>query len=105
MCSSDLTLYLLIPWTAINLTDFYVIRHGNYDIAELFKVNGKYGKVNWFALIVYGLTVLVEWPFMNNAWIVGFVFAAIVYYVGARYFMSPAGRSKRATEVLTGQSV
>jgi NCS1 family nucleobase:cation symporter-1 len=115
------TLYLLIPWTAINLTDFYVIRHGNYDIAELFKVNGKYGKVNWFALIVYGLTVLVEWPFMNNAWIVGaaakalggadiawivgFVFAAVVYYVGARYFMSPSARSKRATEVLTGQSV
>jgi NCS1 family nucleobase:cation symporter-1 len=115
------TLYLLVPWTAINLTDFYVIRHGNYDIPELFKVNGKYGKVNWFALIVYALTVLVEWPFMNNAWIVGaaakalggadiawivgFVFAAVVYYVGARYFMSPAGRSKRATEVLTGQSV
>src|SRR5580704_16227364 len=115
------TLYLLVPWTAINLTDFYVIRHGNYDIPELFKVNGKYGKVNWFALIVYALTVLVEWPFMNNAWIVGaaakalggadiawivgFVFAAVVYYVGARYFMSPSGRSKRATEVLTGQSV
>src|SRR5580658_3576675 len=115
------TLYLLVPWTAINLTDFYVIRHGQYDIAELFKTDGKYGRFNWFALIVYGLTVLVEWPFMNNAWIVGaaakalggadiawivgFVFAGIVYYVGARYFMSPAGRSKRATEVLTGQSV
>src|SRR5580692_3394326 len=115
------TLYLLVPWTAINLTDFYVIRRGNYDIPELFKVNGKYGEVNWFALVVYALTVLVEWPFMNNAWIVGaaakalggadiawivgFVFAAVVYYVGARYFMSPAGRSKRATEVLTGQSV
>ena len=114
------TLYLLVPWTAINLTDFYVIRHGNYDIAELFKVNGKYGKVNWFALAVYALTVLVEWPFMNNAWIVGaaakalggadiawivgFVFAAVVYYVGARYFMSPSVRSKRAAEVLTGQS-
>ncbi|HMD24845.1 MAG TPA: cytosine permease [Streptosporangiaceae bacterium] len=113
------TLYLLVPWTAINLTDFYVIRHGNYDIPELFKVNGKYGKVNWFALIVYALTVLVEWPFMNNAWIVGaaakalggadiawivgFVFAAVVYYVGARYFMSPSARSKRAAEVLTGQ--
>ena len=65
------TLYLLVPWTAINLTDFYLIRHGNYDIPELFKVHGKYGKVNWFALVVYALTVLVEWPFMNNAWIVG----------------------------------
>jgi NCS1 family nucleobase:cation symporter-1 len=94
------TLYLLVPWTAINLTDFYVIRHGQYDIAELFKTDGKYGRFNWFALIVYGLTVLVEWPFMNNAWIVGaaakalggadiawivgFVFAGVVYYIGAR---------------------
>src|SRR5580693_2286148 len=115
------TLYLLVPWTAINLTDFYLIQHGRYDIPELFKTDGKYGRFNWFALIVYGLTVLVEWPFMDNAWIVGaaakalggadiawiigFVFAAVVYYVGARYFMSPSGRSKRATEVLTGQSV
>src|SRR5580692_11245302 len=115
------TLYLLVPWTAINLTDFYLIRHGKYDIPQLFKVDGIYGKVNWFALIVYALAVGVQIPFMNNewivgpvatalggadiAWIVGFVFAAVVYYVGARYFMSPSGRSKRATEVLTGQSV
>jgi len=114
------TLYLLVPWTAINLTDFYVIRRGHYDIPELFKVNGIYGRVNWFALIVYALTVLVEWPFMNNAWIVGvaakalggadiawivgFVFAGVVYYVGARYLTSPAVRSKRAAEVLTGRS-
>jgi nucleobase:cation symporter-1, NCS1 family len=116
------TLYLLVPWTAINLTDFYVIRHGHYDIPELFKANGKYGKVNWFALIVYAAAVGVQFPFMNDeavyvgpiakslggadiAWIVGFVFAAVAYYVGARYFMSPSGRSRRATEVLTGQSV
>jgi nucleobase:cation symporter-1, NCS1 family len=114
------TLYLLVPWTAINLTDFYVIRRGNYDIPELFKVDGKYGLVNWFALVVYALTVLVEWPFMDNAWIVGaaakalggadiawivgFVFASVVYYVGARYLASPTVRSKRAAEVLTGRS-
>jgi nucleobase:cation symporter-1, NCS1 family len=114
------TLYLLVPWTAINLTDFYVIRHGHYDIPELFKTDGKYGKVNWFALIVYVLAVGIQFPFMNDpavyvgpianslggadiAWIVGFIFAAVVYYVGARYFMSPSARSKRGAEVLTGQ--
>jgi nucleobase:cation symporter-1, NCS1 family len=95
------TLYLLVPWTAINLTDFYVIRRGNYDIPELFKPDGIYGRFNWFALIVYVLAFGVQFPFMNNswyvgpvanalggadiAWIVGFVFAAVVYYVGARY--------------------
>jgi nucleobase:cation symporter-1, NCS1 family len=106
------TLYLLVPWTAINLTDFYVIRHGRYDIPELFKTNGIYGKFNWFALIVYALTVLVEWPFMNNAWIVGaaakalggadiawivgFIFAGIVYYVGARLGLATPSRAGHA---------
>jgi nucleobase:cation symporter-1, NCS1 family len=106
------TLYLLVPWTAINLTDFYVIRRGHYNIAELFKVNGIYGPVSWFALIVYALTVLVEWPFMNNAWIVGaaakalggadiawivgFIFAGVVYYVGARLGLAAPSRADRA---------
>ncbi len=95
------TLYLLIPWTAINLTDFYLVRHARYDIPELFKVDGKYGKVNWFAILVFALTVGVELPFMNDpaifvgpvatamggadiAWIVGFIFGGLCYYVGAR---------------------
>ena len=111
------TLYLLVPWTAINLTDFYLIRRGHYDIPELFKANGIYGEVNWFALVVYGLTVLVEWPFMDNAWIVGpvakslggadiawivgFVFAAVVYYVGARYVMPASAKSSGKPAVLT----
>src|SRR5580658_4499257 len=106
------TLYLLVPWTAINLTDFYLIQHGRYDIPELFKANGKYGEFNWFALIVYGLTVLVEWPFMDNAWIVGaaakalggadiawivgFVFAGVVYWVGARFGLAAPSRAGHA---------
>ena len=113
------TLYLLVPWTAINLTDFYVIRHGNYDIPELFKTDGIYGKFNWFALIVYALAVGIQFPFMNDpavyvgpvanslggadiAWIVGFVFAAVVYYVGARFGLAAATRSRGEHAVLTG---
>ena len=115
------TLYLLVPWTAINLTDFYVIRHGQYDIPELFKANGIYGKFNWFALIVYAAAVGVQFPFMNDdavyvgpvanalggadiAWIVGFVFAAVVYYVGARLGLASPTRSKHRSGVLTGKS-
>ena len=113
------TLYLLIPWTAINLTDFYLIRHGRYDIPELFKTDGIYGKFNWFALIVYALAVGVQFPFMNNAyyvgpvatslggadiaWIVGFVFAAVVYYVGARFGLAGAARPRGEHAVLTGK--
>jgi nucleobase:cation symporter-1, NCS1 family len=114
------TLYLLVPWTAINLTDYYVIRRGHYEIPELFKANGIYGEVNWYALIIYGLTVLLEWPFMNNpwivgaaakalggadiAWIVGFVFAAVAYYAYARFRMSAAARTSGDRAVLTSGS-
>lgn len=93
-------LYFLIPWTAINLTDYYVIRHGKYDIGAIFKVDGRYGLVNWPAIGIYVLTILVELPFMNSsffegpvakalgggdiAWIVGFFLAAGLYYSFAR---------------------
>ncbi len=31
-----LVLYLFIPWTAVNLMDYYVVRRGHYAIAEIF---------------------------------------------------------------------
>src|SRR5580693_6056718 len=114
------TLYLLVPWTAINLTDYYLVRHGKYNIPQLFKVDGIYGKFNWFALIVYVLVVGVQFPFMNNewivgpvanalggadiAWIVGFVFAAVVYYVGVRYFMPSSARTGGDRVLVPGKS-
>ena len=116
------TLYLLVPWTAINLTDYYLVQRGHYDIPELFKVHGKYGTVNWFALVVYALAVGIQFPFMNNAyyvgsvanslggadiaWIVGFVFAGAVYYVGARAGIAVSARlGRREAEVLTESRV
>jgi len=111
------TLYLLVPWTAINLTDFYLIRHGKYDIPQLFKTDGIYGKFNWYALAVYALAVGIQFPFMNDpavyvgpianamggadiAWIVGFIFAAVLYYVGARYRLFASARPKTESPVL-----
>jgi nucleobase:cation symporter-1, NCS1 family len=115
------TLYLLVPWTAINLTDYYLIRRGHYDIPELFQVNGKYGKINWYALVVYALAVGIQFPFMNDtavyvgpvanalggadiAWIIGFVFAAGAYYAGARYRMSASARAGQEPAALTPRS-
>ena len=93
-------LYFLIPWTAINLTDYYLVRRGQYDIGEIFKVDGRYGRVNWMAIGIYVLTILVELPFMNSsffegpvakalgggdiAWIIGFFLAAILYYISTQ---------------------
>lgn len=64
-------LYFIIPWSAINLVDFYWVRHEQYDIADLFRVDGVYGKFNTTALAAYILGVLVQIPFMNSSLYVG----------------------------------
>jgi NCS1 family nucleobase:cation symporter-1 len=93
-------LYFLIPWTAINLTDYYLVRHGRYEITELFKTDGLYGTWNWWALAIYAVTFGIEVPFMDSsfyvgplatslgggdiAWLVGLAFAVPAYYFVAR---------------------
>ncbi|MDW9403900.1 cytosine permease, partial [Pseudomonas soli] len=56
-------LVVLVPWTAINLIDFYVIHKGDYDIDSIFKVDGGiYGRYNPQALIAYAVGIVVQIP-------------------------------------------
>ncbi|GBQ85949.1 purine-cytosine permease family protein [Asaia krungthepensis] len=62
-----LLLAVLSPWTAINLVDYYLIRHGHYDMESLFRRDGGiYGTANRPALSCYALGVLVQIPFLSN---------------------------------------
>lgn len=70
--------YFLIPWTAINLADFYLVRRERYDIDSIFDPSGLYGRWNWRALLAYGLGILVEIPFMSTTIYTGFM----VRYLG-----------------------
>ncbi|WP_438803901.1 cytosine permease [Metabacillus rhizolycopersici] len=36
--------YFLIPWTSINLVDYYILLQGEYSVKDIFDLNGKYGK-------------------------------------------------------------
>jgi NCS1 family nucleobase:cation symporter-1 len=56
-------LYSLIPWTAINLVDFFFVRRGDYAILEIFKQNGIYGPWNWRGLVSYAIGIAVMVPF------------------------------------------
>jgi NCS1 family nucleobase:cation symporter-1 len=38
--SLTLMLYLLVPWTALNLVDYFFVRHGHYAITDIFRANG-----------------------------------------------------------------
>jgi nucleobase:cation symporter-1, NCS1 family len=59
-----LMLYLLVPWTVINLTDFFFVRRGHYSIIDIFKPNGIYGVWSYRGLLAYAIGFCAEIPFM-----------------------------------------
>ncbi len=96
-------MYVLVPWTAINLVDYYLLRHGEYRVEDFFKRDGGvYGRFNWVAIGSYIAGAAIQVPFSATAiytgplaaalggvdisWIVGLVVVAPLYYVAARVF-------------------
>ncbi|MGH3292402.1 MAG: purine-cytosine permease family protein [Trebonia sp.] len=91
----DVILVLFIPWSAVNLADYFLVRHGSYDIASFFTAGGAYGRVAWRGLLAYVIGLGVEWPFVSQpdytgplvkplggadiSWLVGWFVAALVY--------------------------
>jgi NCS1 family nucleobase:cation symporter-1 len=101
-----LLLYVLVPWTAINLVDYYLLRHGEYHVESFFQQDGGiYGRVNSAAVACYVLGILVQLPFVACAlytgpvaramggidlsWIVGLLITSPVYYWLAKRGMRP----------------
>jgi NCS1 family nucleobase:cation symporter-1 len=108
-----LLLYVLVPWTAINLVDYYFLRHGVYDVDAFFRHDGGiYGRVNIVAVVCYVLGTLVQLPFVASplytgpvasamggvdlSWVVGLAFTAPVYYWFARRSRSRVGQARAA---------
>jgi NCS1 family nucleobase:cation symporter-1 len=92
-----LLLYVLVPWTAINLVDYYLLRRGQYDVASFFRRDGGiYGRVNGAAVTCYVVGILVQLPFIVSplysgpvaraiggidlSWIVGLAVTSPAYY-------------------------
>jgi len=100
--SSFLTiiLYFMIPWTAVNLVDFFLVRKGNYAIKEIFKPNGMYHRWGWRGLVAYWTGFAAMIPFMSTSLyhgvvanslgggdvspFIGFPVAAILYWILCR---------------------
>ncbi len=94
-------LYVLVPWTAINLVDFYLVREGDYDVAAFFTAEGGvYGRFNKPAIACYIFGILIQLPFVDTtlytgpvanmlggvdiSWIVGLLTVSPIYYLLAR---------------------
>lgn len=72
-----LMLYFLVPWTAVNLVDYYFVRKGKYAITHIFKPNGIYSKWGWRGLTAYFAGFLTMVPFMSLGFYTGPVAAAL----------------------------
>lgn len=72
-----LMLYFLVPWTAVNLVDFYFVRHGKYAITEIFNPNGIYGLWAWRGLVAYLVGFAAMIPFFSTSFYTGPVAAAL----------------------------
>ena len=56
--------YLMGPWTAVNLTDFFFVRRGHYSVREMFRRGGMYGLWSWRGIVAYVAAVVAMLPFM-----------------------------------------
>jgi purine-cytosine permease-like protein len=99
--SLTLMLYLLVPWTALNLVDYFFVRRGHYAITDIFRPDGVYGAWGWRGLAAYVIGFAAEVPFMvlppiggfaytgpfpahvsngvDYSWLIGLVVSGVVY--------------------------
>lgn len=115
----SMMLYLLVPWTAINLLDYFLIRGGRYAVPDLFKSDGIYGTWSWRGLTSYAIAFAGSVPFFNLpglyegpiarllggvdiSWAPGLALAATTYLVVMRRFnvAAEAGMIQRSNETL-----
>jgi purine-cytosine permease-like protein len=95
-------LYLLAPWTSVNLVDFYFVRHGRFAVTDLFTPSGIYGRWGVRGISAYLIGVAVEIPLMfitnfyespgatwlhgvDVSWIVGLLAAGGIYFASTRH--------------------
>jgi purine-cytosine permease-like protein len=103
-----LLLYVLVPWTAINLVDYYLVQHAKYDVDSFFRQDGGvYGRINSAAVACYVLGILIQLPFVAStlytgpiarglggidvSWIVGLAVTSPAYY-----WLAKRAQSRRA---------
>ncbi|HFP9327609.1 TPA: purine-cytosine permease family protein [Raoultella planticola] len=94
-------LAFFVPWSAIGLTDYYLISAGAVDIPALSDPQQRYGFWNLYAIAVYIVGVLIQLPFIENplyhgsltwlfagndvSWIIGWFGTGVLYYALRRF--------------------
>jgi NCS1 family nucleobase:cation symporter-1 len=105
----NVLLFVFIPWSAINLTDYYLVRHGDYDVPSFFTPHGQYGGYRWRGLAAYLIAVAVQVPFIDQtfytgplvgplgnvdiSWVIGGIAGVVCYLAALRVPALPGRRS------------
>lgn len=84
------------PWAAINITSFYFIAKGKYNIPALMDPNGCYGRWNLVGIGIYFFGVIIQMPFISTSlytgpmyhwlgtdisWMIGLTIPALLYTI------------------------
>lgn len=109
-----LMLYSLVPWTAVNLVDFYFVRRGRYAITALFDRRGIYGSWSWRGLTAYAVGFGAMVPFFATSFYtgpaadalggsdisfaVGLTVAGMLYYLFGRGLDTPSEEAALAAD-------
>jgi nucleobase:cation symporter-1, NCS1 family len=67
----SILVYLLIPWSAVNLADFYLVRKGHYSIEDIVNPRGRYGLWAWRGLTAYVIGFAAMLPFLSLSFYTG----------------------------------
>lgn len=65
--------YLLVPWSIINLVDYYLVHKGHYNPDSFSDPTSGYGAFNVPALLSYVIGCLLQIPFMSTTLYVGVI--------------------------------
>jgi NCS1 family nucleobase:cation symporter-1 len=92
--------YVLIPWTSVNLFDYFFVRRGRYAITHLDRPDGVYGAWGWRGIVAYVVGLASIIPFVNLtfwqgpavsalngidlSWVTGIVVSTAVYFAVTR---------------------
>lgn len=97
----SLIFFVITPWTAVNLVDYYLVKGGSYDVSSFFREDGGiYGRWNTAAMFSYGFGLLIQIPFLSTnlytgplasrlggtdiSWVVGLLATSALYYLISR---------------------
>ncbi len=89
-------IYVLVPWSSINLVDYYLVRRGAYSVKDMYDARGHYGTFNYKTIAIYCAGFASTLPFMDLSfyhsyfakligadvsWIPSLLVPGVLYYV------------------------